>query len=353
MPSLPVSVYSGAKAVHRPWDLVPLFLYLFAGSLVFPRFYRFQPSLFSHAIMVSVVPSLAAQMHAAFRSTQLYDNDFNISLYLKIVANLVPMTGLILDYTRAYRNEVMLQLTEEKLRVARGVQLGLLPKNPPSIPGFDIAGISLPAEAVGGDYFDYLPMSDGCIGVVVADVSGHEIGGAILMAQTRAYLRALAQTRADIGGILARLNRFLLEDVQNKWFVTLFFARLNPKTHAFSYAAAGHASYLFHGDGSLETLIATTTPLGIDESDKILFAPEQPMEPGEILLLLTDGIPEAKSSAGKYFGIERVAEVIGQHRDRPARNIVDALFESLREFAGNGSFLDDVTAVVVKRTPVK
>ncbi len=352
-PSLPKAIYPQAKAAYRPWDLGPLFLYLFAGVAVFPRFNRFQPSLFSHAIMLSVIPSVAAQMHAAFLSRQLYDNDFNISLYLKIVANVVPMAGLILDYTRAYRNEVTLQLTEEKLRVARNVQLGLLPQSAPSVAGFDIAGASLPAEAVGGDYYDYLPMSDGCLGVVVADVSGHEIGGAILMAQTRAYLRALAQTRADIGGILNRLNRFLLEDVQHKWFVTLFFARLNPKASSFSYAAAGHAGYFYSHDAADETLIATTTPLGIDETERIQFAPERPMEAGDVLLLLTDGIPDARSASGKYLGMERVAEIVKENRQRTSREIVGKVIEAVKDFSGNGVLFDDVTVVVVKRLAAK
>jgi len=350
LPALPQAVYRGAHTVHRPWDLIPLFLYLFAGAVVFPRFHRLQPSLFSHAILVSVIPFAAAQLHAVFGSVELYDNDFNISLYLKLVANLVPMTGLLLDYSRAYRNEVTLRLTAEKLRVAREVQLGLLPRKAPSVGGFDIAGVSFPAEAVGGDYFDYLPMSDGCIGVVVADVSGHEIGGSILMAQTRAYLRALAQTRADVSGILTRLNRFLLEDVQNKWFVTLFFTRLNSKTHSFSYAAAGHAAYLCRQCGSVETLEPTTTPLGLAESDKIQFVPEATLEPGDVLLMLTDGIPEARSPAGEFFGMDRITRIVDENRKRSAQIIVDDVLAAVEKFTGPRSLIDDVTIVVVKRS---
>ncbi|MGE3314403.1 MAG: PP2C family protein-serine/threonine phosphatase, partial [Planctomycetaceae bacterium] len=159
LPTLPETVFPKSRFAFRPWDLLPLFMYLFAGAVIFPKFHRREPSLFSHAIMVSVIPSAAAQLHAAFGSTALYDNHFNISLYLKIIANLVPMAGLILDYSRAYQNEVTLRLTEEKLRVARDVQQGLLPKRAPVVPGFDLAGLSAPAEAVGGDYYDFLPMS--------------------------------------------------------------------------------------------------------------------------------------------------------------------------------------------------
>lgn len=349
LPTLPQTVFPKSHFAYRPWDLIPLFLYLFAGAVIFPRFHRRQPSVFSHAIMVSVIPNAAAQLHAAFGSMALYDNHFNISLYLKIIANLVPMAGLILDYTRAYQNEVTLRLTEEKLRVARDVQLGLLPKVGPTVSGFDLAGLSFPAEAVGGDYYDYLPMSDGCMGIVVADVSGHEIGGSILMAQTRAYLRALAQTRADVSSMLTRLNRFLIEDVQNKWFVTLFFARLNAKDKTFSYAAAGHAAYLCLADGKVETLAATSTPLGLVESDKIHFAPDRALNEGDILLMLTDGIPEARSAAGEYFGMDRVTEVVARRRDRPASEIVNAIIAAVQNFSGRTAQLDDITVVAVKR----
>lgn len=349
LPQLPETVFPKSNFAYRPWDLIPLSMFLLAGASVFPRFHRLQPNLFSHAVMVSVIPSSAAQFHAAFGSTMLYDNHFNISLYLKVIANLVPMAGLILDYSRAYRNEVTLRLTEEKLRVARDVQQGLLPKHAPVVPGFDLAGISAPAEAVGGDYFDFLPMSDGSLGIIVADVSGHEIGGSILMAQTRAYLRALAQTRADVSGILTRLNRFLIEDVQNKWFVTLFFARLNAKENTFSYAAAGHAGYVCRADGTVETLAATSTPLGLIESERIQFAPDQSLAVGDILLMLTDGIVEARSPGGEYFGLDRVTEVVARRRDRSAEEIVNSIMAAVQNFSGRSVQLDDVTVVALRR----
>ncbi|MCA9099489.1 MAG: SpoIIE family protein phosphatase, partial [Planctomycetaceae bacterium] len=163
-------------------------------------------------------------MHAAFGSTQLFDNHFNISNYQKILAYLVPLVGLLLEYTRAYQAEVSLRATEEQFRVAKGVQRDLLPRSSPEIPGFDIAGVSIPAEMVGGDYFDFIPMKDDCLGIVVADVSGHDLGASIFMGQTRAYLRALAQLKNSVPEVMHDLNQFLMEDARDQRFVTIVLA---------------------------------------------------------------------------------------------------------------------------------
>ena len=150
----------------------------------------------------------------------------------------------MLDYRRAYDADVALQVTHEKLRVARNVQQGLLPQCRPRFPGYDIAGHYVPADMVGGDYYDYIRMADGRMGIVVADVSGHEIGASLLMAKTRAYLRALAKSDDDVETILGRLHEFLVDDTQDKWFVTMFFAALDPQTGAMEYAGAAQQAQL-------------------------------------------------------------------------------------------------------------
>jgi CheY-like chemotaxis protein len=144
------------------------------------------------------------------------------------------------------RAEDELRGNQEQFRVAREIQQRLFPKALPQFGPFNIAGASYPAEATGGDYFDYLTMADGCLGVVVADVTGHGVGPALLMAETRAYLRILARNRYDVGEILARANRMLAEDVGFERFVTLILARLDPGSQSLIYVSAGHpAGYVF------------------------------------------------------------------------------------------------------------
>ncbi|HUE15695.1 MAG TPA: PP2C family protein-serine/threonine phosphatase [Planctomycetaceae bacterium] len=348
--NLPQSVFPNWRVVHRPWDLIPLFLYLFAGSVVFPQFYRAQPSLFSHALFVSVIPNIAAELHAAFGSVALYDNNFNIACFEKIIAYLVPFLGLLLDYRRAYDADVALQVTNEKLRVARNVQQGLLPQSSPDICGYDIAGHYLPADMVGGDYYDYIRMADGRWGIVVADVSGHEIGASLLMAKTRAYLRALAKSDDDLQTILGRLHEFLLEDTQDKWFVTMFFAALDPQTGALEYAGAAQQAHLIRGDGTVTVLKSTSTPLGVFADHPPLCAPRAAMHAGDVFVAVTDGVVEAKSPAGEQFGQDRMLSVLRENRKCSTAEMMDALNQSFRSFCGSAPVIDDLTVVILRRT---
>jgi sigma-B regulation protein RsbU (phosphoserine phosphatase) len=325
-------------------------LYLFAGAVIFPRFYRAQPSIFSHSLFVSVIPNVAAQIYAAFGAVQLFDNAFNIASFEKIVAYAVPLMGLLLDYRRTYYAEVALQVTQEKLRVARNVQQGLLPQAPPQLPGYDIAGFYESADVVGGDYYDYIPMADGRMGIVVADVSGHEIGASLLMAKTRAYLRALAKSDDDLQTLLGRLHEFLVVDTHDKWFVTMFFAALNPQTGAIEYAGAAQQAHLVHQDGSVTVLRSTSTPLGVFADHPPLCSSPITLAAGELLVVLTDGYVEAKSPAGEQFGNERMLAIIREHRTSPASEIIQALDGAVARFCGSSPPTDDLTAVVVRRT---
>jgi phosphoserine phosphatase RsbU/P len=349
-PHLPQAVYPDARVVHRPWDMIPLFLYLFAGALIFPRFYRAQPSIFSHSLFVSVIPNVAAQIYAVFGTTELFDNGFNIASFEKIVAYAVPLMGLLLDYRRAYYADVALQVTHEKLRVARNVQQGLLPKGPPQLAGFDIAGCYEAADVVGGDYYDYIPMADGRMGIVVADVSGHEIGASLLMAKTRAYLRALAKSDDDVQTILGRLHEFLVVDTQDKWFVTMFFAALDSQTSAIEFAGAAQQAHIVRHDGSVTLLRSTSPPLGVFSDHPPRCSPVVTLLPGDAFVALTDGYVEARSRAGQQFGNERMLAVIRENRGRPASEILEELKECVRVFCGSGAPADDLTAVIVRRT---
>src|SRR2546426_8505280 len=138
------------------------------------------------------------------------------------------------------RAEEELRINKEQFRVAREIQQRLFPKTSPQPPVFDIAGASYPAEATGGDYFDYLSMADGSLGIVVADVTGHGVGPALLMAETRAYLRTLAMNAPDVGEILTLANQVLAEDVDFERFVTLILAKLDARARSLVYTSAGH-----------------------------------------------------------------------------------------------------------------
>lgn len=335
--------------IPRPWDAIPLVLMLFAAGVVFPRFYKLHPSVFSHSLIISMIPALASECHAAFFSTALYDHNFIAAYLLKIVAYLVPLFGIILDYTKAYRSEVTLHSTESKLRTAREIQQSLLPGEAPSIDGFEMAGLSFPAEAVGGDYFDYIAMDESSWGVVVGDVSGHDLGASLFMSQTRAYLRACAESREDCSQILTRLNHFLSNDMRDRRFVTLFFLYLDSNSAALEYGGMGHGAYLIRRSGEHSELKLTHPPLGVVDGEvKTERTPE--IVSGDMVVIMTDGIVEATSPEGEQFGIERTLRVIREHRNQDVDTIISLLNMNVHRHCQGTAPADDVTIVLLKKS---
>jgi PAS domain S-box-containing protein len=258
--------------------------------------------------------------------------------------------AFIRDITERERAERELLENQEQFRVARDIQQRLFPKTSPALIGFDIGGASYPAEATGGDYFDYLPMLGDRWGIVVGDVTGHGVGPALLMAETRAYLRVLAGRREDVGEILTRANGILAEDVGAERFVTLFLARLDPAQRSLLYASAGHPScYILDAQGDIRhKLPRTGPPLGIRPDTQYASSEEIRLTSGDLVLLITDGIEESLSPANAIFGLERTLEVVRATRTKSAQEIVDALYRAVRDFAQGNPQTDDVTAIIIK-----
>ncbi|MEX2561198.1 MAG: SpoIIE family protein phosphatase, partial [Pirellulales bacterium] len=212
--------------------------------------------------------------------------------------------------------EDLVRAAEEEFRVARQIQQRFFPTAAPELEGFDIAGSAYCAVATGGDYFDYIPMLDDCLGIAIGDVSGHGFGAALLMAETRAYLRALALTRADVGELVTLVNRVLVNDTPDDQFVTLLLARLDPRARTLVYTSAGHlAGYLLDRSGRPKILLDSTSyPLGIDGCGEFTAAGPFRLESGDMIALMTDGLIEAHAGSRRAFGVERALECIASHR---------------------------------------
>jgi sigma-B regulation protein RsbU (phosphoserine phosphatase) len=256
----------------------------------------------------------------------------------------------IRDITERKKTEHELLANQEQFRVAHEIQQHLFPKASPKIDGFDIAGASYPAEATGGDYFDYLPMLNDCTGIVIGDVTGHGVGPALLMAETRAYLRILARNRADPAEILYRTNLVLAEDVGAERYVTLMLLQLNPAAKTVSYANAGHIpGYIIGKDGATKHILKRTgPPLGLRGDATYTAGAEVQLVEGDLILLLTDGFEEALSPEEEFFGMKRVLDHIKAHQHEAAEQIVRTLYHHFRQFTEDATQLDDLTIVVVK-----
>jgi serine phosphatase RsbU (regulator of sigma subunit) len=237
---------------------------------------------------------------------------------------------------------------EQELRVARLIQQTLLPKSVPGLAGYDVAAYYRPAREVGGDFYDFLELEDGRLGLVVGDATGHGVPAALMMANTQSVLRAVAQRGgSEPGRILAEVNEVLLAYIPPSMFVTCFYAILDPKSGTLRYANAGHdLPYLWHGC-DCEELRARGMPLGLmpgmsyEEKEMVL-------DTGEGVLFYSDGLVEAHNPEGEMFGFPRLRALIAQHAEE--RSLRDFLMKELHSFTGEEwEQEDDITLLTLRR----
>jgi PAS domain S-box-containing protein len=248
--------------------------------------------------------------------------------------------------------EKELTATREEMKIAGRIQRHFFPTAAPAVGGTEIAGASRAAVVTGGDYYDYVWMPDGSVLLVVADVSGHGFGPALLMASVRAYVRALAETAVDARNILSIVNRLICSDTEVGDFVTLAIVRLDPVSRTCTYASAGHTTcYLLDGTGRVkQSLESAVPPLGVLPEVGPFELSAIEMSDGDLLLMLTDGILEAEDSGGMPFGERRTLNTVRGSRHRPACEIVEALHNAVAEHCA-GTLQDDITSIVVKVLP--
>ncbi len=239
-----------------------------------------------------------------------------------------------------------------ELRLAASMQQRLFPKTPPRIPGWDIAGAFSPAVATCGDYFDFIELPGNRLVLAVADVCGHGMGPALITAATRGYVRSLARTGVPLAELAANVNLLLLDDLDERHFVTMLLASLETQTGRLEWANMGHpAGYLLGAGGEVRlALESTCKPLGLFAEAGCAVGEPCILSPGETLVLLTDGAIEAESPAGQQHGADAVLRAVTACLDRPAREIVDAVIGATRAHVAGAPQGDDITVVAVKRT---
>jgi sigma-B regulation protein RsbU (phosphoserine phosphatase) len=224
---------------------------------------------------------------------------------------------------------------------ARAIQEALLPKSSPYIPGFAVSGLSIPAGAVGGDWYDFISFDDGCWGLVLADVSGKGTAAALLMSATRGMLRSLAQTGRGPGEVLTRLNRLLVEDFPSGKFVTMLLAVLNPSTRELTFSSAGHLRPLLVDDQGARFLDSERgMPLGLGTGE---FSESRvQLSKGSRLVFYSDGITEATGQSDEEYGAERMRD----HVLQPGA-CAESILANVRAFANGEGLHDDATVIFV------
>jgi len=262
---------------------------------------------------------------------------------------LPPLAWIVIEGWRRTKAEQHVRERAKELQVARDIQQHLLPAGPPDVPELDCWGINVPAEAIGGDYYDWVPVGEDRLAVVVGDVSGHGVPAALLMSHLRASFHAEARPGAAPRDVLAAVHGSLCRAATRGKFATFFLALLSRGTHELVYCSAGHNPMLLLRDGAMQELGATGLPLAMIEG-----APysEERREfgPGDVLVLYSDGIPEAPRGK-EFYGEERLQAVVKARvaAGDGAEAIGKALLADVTAYAGAGLAADDVTIVVVRR----
>ena len=248
---------------------------------------------------------------------------------------------------------IMRQGFEQELRVARRIQQALLPKELPRLDGYELTAYYQPAHEVGGDFYDFLELEDGRLGLIVGDATGHGVPAALVMANTQSVLRAGAQRGGSAPGqALAEANEVLFTYIPPNMFVTCFYGVFDPESGRLVYANAGHDLPYLRRGGDADELRARGMPLGLmpgmsyEEKEVVL-------ERGENVLFYSDGLVEAHDPKGEMFGFPRLRALVAE-RGEDRRSLVDLLMEELYSFTGEGwEQEDDITLVTLRRSTVR
>lgn len=268
---------------------------------------------------------------------------------VRSLSGFANQVGLAMEHARLLVELVESERRKNELEFARQMQLDLLPQAPPGRSGLDIADRSNPATEVGGDYFDYLELPNGNLGVVFGDVAGHGMTAGLIMAMAKSAVHTQVRAGGTSDQLLPCLGEVLLEMSAPNQYMTMVFAELDLEGESMRYLNAGHHFPLHYRarSGAVEFLDSTGPPLGL--------LPTPPGEPqmrelhaGDVLAFYSDGLVEAFNENDQDFGIQRLSDIVTTRSDQPAATIVDEVYSAVRRFSGERPWHDDATLVIVR-----
>jgi serine phosphatase RsbU (regulator of sigma subunit) len=281
-----------------------------------------------------------------------------------VYAGLIFAAGIVAAFVAAQiRGHVTAALREAELQgqldqvnhdleVARTIQQGLFPDRPPRLDGYEVAGWNQPADQTGGDYFDWQTLPDGRVAISLGDATGHGIGPALISASCRGYARASFAADGGRDSVLDQLNQLLAEDLPSNRFITFAVVLFEPATARVVVLSAGHGPILWsrYSEDRIESLDAQGIPLGMLAGVKYEPGTELRLEDGDMLVMITDGFYEWEDPDGEAFGLERLETVIRGARDCSPDDVILRLREAVIDFSRGTSQMDDLTAVILKRS---
>jgi phosphoserine phosphatase RsbU/P len=254
---------------------------------------------------------------------------------------------IAIENARLHAEALEKERIEKELEVAATIQKMIIPKEIPNVPGFEIAGLNDPSRQVGGDFYDVIELPEGRIALVIADVSGKSVPGALLVSTLQASLHAYLETQISLTTLVSKLNRVILKHSTYDKFITFFIGILDPATKTFESVNAGHNQPLLYRSGQLIPLIEGGVPLGMVEYDDYQ-SEKTVLLNSDILVMFTDGVTEAENEAQDFYEDRRLESCILKNADQSAATLIQLIYQEVKAFAGKAEQSDDITLLIVK-----
>jgi len=267
----------------------------------------------------------------------------------RLLSIIAAQSAQIIENARLYEEEQAFLGMQEEIRLASEIQHGLLPKTTPDIAGYEIVGVSHPAQIVGGDYFDFIQVDKNRLAICLGDISGKGLPAALLMANLQATIRGQTFLKPPPKDCMQRSNKLLYQSTDPQKFATLFYGILDNQKHHMCYANAGHNRPILFSKGKEPTVLQTA---GVALSFMENYSYDEgtiSFNPGDLLLIYSDGITEAMNVLEEEFGDKKMTSLVSKNRTESALGLTEKIVTTVKQHTGDHPQTDDMTLVVVKR----
>jgi sigma-B regulation protein RsbU (phosphoserine phosphatase) len=312
---------------------------------------------------LALARSITGSVHALFAGTErVREGDFTHKIAIHSRDQLGELAESFNSMTASMEDLLQQKAEKERLaqelRIARKIQMSLLPQGPLRMPGLALAGHCEPAREVGGDYYDFLPIDEHRLGILIADVAGKGASAALYMAELKGLILALSQAHRSPRELLIHANRIISQHLDNRSFITITYAVVDLEARTLTHARAGHCPMMYlPGDSGGPRCVRVLAPDGLvlglkidngEKFDSLLEEMTVPLGAGDLFVLYTDGISEAMNGQGDCFGDTRFGAVIEEQADRPFEELRERILREVAAFVGSAPQEDDMTMLLLK-----
>jgi sigma-B regulation protein RsbU (phosphoserine phosphatase) len=312
---------------------------------------------------LALAKSITGSVHELFAGTErVRQGDFTHKIEVKSADQLGELAGSFNSMTASIedllRQAAEKKRLEEELRIAHEIQMSLLPQGPLLMPGLSVTALCVPAREVGGDYYDFLPLDDHRVGVLIADVSGKGTSAALYMAELKGLILSLSEIHSSPRALLVAANRIIKQHLDSRSFITMTYAVIDMRAQSMTYARAGHTPLIYApGPGATTRGVQILAPDGMvlgltldngDMFDRLLVEDTIPLLPGDLYCFFTDGISEAMNTRDDCFGEARLGQLVQAHAHLPSDQLRERVLREIAAFVGEAPQHDDMTMILLK-----